>query len=98
MHTPSIRSGMNIGGYDLIRPLGSGGAATIYEALHPSLGRVALKLLHACPSDAAHAEQARARFLREARAASLVRHAHVSAVAKLHSAGIVHRDSVTRGS
>jgi tRNA A-37 threonylcarbamoyl transferase component Bud32 len=78
MQKPSIRPGLTVGNYDLLRPIGTGGAATVYEAVHRSLGRrVALKLLHASPSDAVHAEQARARFVRETRAASRVRHAHV---------------------
>jgi serine/threonine protein kinase len=139
--TPSGRPGMSIGSYDLLRPIGSGGSATVYEAVHRSLGRhVALKLLHARRDETPLAGQVLSRFLREARAAARVRHPHIvdvfdfgeadgipflvmelvggeslaqrlrrekrlplthalgillpifSAVATLHSAGIVHRD------
>jgi tRNA A-37 threonylcarbamoyl transferase component Bud32 len=78
MNTLSIRPGQTVANYDVLRPIGSGGAGTVYEAVHRSLGRrVALKLLHARASDAARADQARARFMRETRAACRVRHAHV---------------------
>ena len=67
-------SGQVLGGrYRLLRPLGHGGMATIYEAEHVEIGkRVALKVL----TDARCSDTAR-RFLQEARAASQLRHEHI---------------------
>ncbi len=50
----------------------------VYEAHHEALGRrVAIKVLHALAAEAPKAGIARARFLREGRAAAQVRHDHV---------------------
>jgi serine/threonine protein kinase len=67
-------SGQVLGGrYRLLRPLGHGGMATIYEAEHVEIGkRVALKVL----TDARCSDTVR-RFLQEARAASQLRHEHI---------------------
>jgi serine/threonine protein kinase len=67
-------SGEVLGGrYRLLRPLGHGGMATIYEAEHVEIGkRIALKVL----TDARCSDTAR-RFLMEARAASQLRHEHI---------------------
>lgn len=76
--TPGGRPGVSLGSYDLLRVIGNGGSATVYEAVHRSLGRpVALKVLHARPADAPLTEQVLKRFLRERRAAARVRHPHV---------------------
>jgi serine/threonine protein kinase len=76
--TPSGRPGVSLGSYDLLRIIGNGGSATVYEAVHRSLGRpVALKVLHAPPAEAPLTEQVLKRFLREGRAAARVRHPHV---------------------
>lgn len=53
-----------IGGYHLLRVLGTGGSGTVWEAQDEGGARVALKLLH--PSVGA-TEEARTRLLREAR-------------------------------
>ncbi|WP_051760498.1 serine/threonine protein kinase [Herbidospora cretacea] len=53
--------GTRLGGYTILRTLGSGGQGTVYLATAPGGGQVALKVLHAVPEDGA-AE----RFLREA--------------------------------
>ena len=63
-----------IGPYLLGRELGRGGMGVVWEARHPVLGTpVALKLLPEPLAD----EEARARFLREARACAELRHPHV---------------------
>lgn len=64
-----------LGAYRLLRALGAGGMATVYEAEHLGLQkRVAVKVLR--PELAASADM-RARFLREGVAASRIRHPHV---------------------
>jgi len=63
-----------LGRYTLVRPLGSGGMATVWEATHGPLAlRVAVKVLR---HDLARDAVARQRFLREAAAAARVRHPH----------------------
>jgi serine/threonine-protein kinase len=64
-----------LGPYAIVRPLGHGGMASVYEAVHVGLGkRVAIKVMQ--PHLAAH-ETTSARFVREGRAVAKVRHAHV---------------------
>jgi serine/threonine protein kinase len=64
-----------LGAYRVTRRIGNGGMATVYEAVNTKLEkRVALKVLHShvdCGPDA------RARFLREGRAAARLHHPHV---------------------
>jgi hypothetical protein len=63
------------GRYRLIRVLGEGGMGTVFEAVHLELGkRVAIKVLTAFSS---RHDDASARFLREARAASAVESEHI---------------------
>ena len=73
---PESREGQLLGGkYQLEQLLGSGGMGDVYRATNTLIGRtVAIKLLRA-----EHAKNAEigARFLREARAANLVRHDNV---------------------
>ena len=64
--------GKRIGKYRIVRHLGSGGMASVFEAVHESAGvRAALKVLH--PNLAANHEVA-LRFRSEAHAANLVHH------------------------
>ncbi|MFO0847154.1 MAG: serine/threonine-protein kinase [Gemmataceae bacterium] len=64
-----------IGGYRVVRVVGRGGMAVVYEAVDPDLDRrVALKVL---PAAAAADPEARRRFLHEARTAALLQHAHI---------------------
>lgn len=65
------------GRYRIHEPLGSGGMGTVYRALDERLGRhVALKWMHFHEHDGLR-DAAFARFVREARAAALVRHPNV---------------------
>ncbi len=72
--TPSVR---------LERPLGSGGMASVWVAMHSGLdAEVAVKFLRGPHADD---EKMRSRFAREAMAASRVKSAHV---VKVHDAGV----------
>src|SRR5262249_41444685 len=64
-----------LGGYRVLRVLGQGGMGVVFQAEDVQLQRhVALKVM--LPALAA-SESARARFLREARAAAAVKHDHI---------------------
>ncbi len=70
----SLAPGTMLGKYRIVRGLGAGGMAAVYEALHTGIGKpVAIKTLRALSTDA----RAEARFLREAAAASRLDHPHV---------------------
>jgi serine/threonine-protein kinase len=74
-----------LGAYQLLRALGTGGMATVYEAEHLGLQkRVAVKVLR--PELAASADM-RARFLREGIAASRIRHPHVVDITDVGESG-----------
>ena len=67
-----------LGGYRVMKVLGSGGMGVVFQAEDPQLGRlVALKAM--LPALAASAG-ARQRFLREARAAAAVKHDNIVAI------------------
>ncbi len=67
-----------LGRYEVLRPLGSGGMATVYLARDTDLDRlVALKVPHL---DARSSPQVLERFQREARAAALLRHPNICPV------------------
>ena len=69
------RQGARLGPYAIIAPLGHGGMASVYEAVHIGLGkRVAIKVMR---SQLAADETSAARFVREGRAVARVRHPHV---------------------
>jgi serine/threonine-protein kinase len=66
----------HIGRYRILEMLGSGGMGAVYKAEDPSLRRVvALKVPHLARSSGS--KEAEQRFLREARAAAVIRHPHV---------------------
>src|SRR5579864_5912085 len=71
-------AGRTLGGYRIIKQLGAGGMGIVYLAEDPQLRReVALKVMR---PEAAASAQARARFLREARAAARIEHDHIVTV------------------
>jgi WD40 repeat protein len=74
---PAPAAGITLGPYRLLEELGRGGMGVVYRAHDEALRRVvAVKLLLPGEADPA----ARARFVREARAAANVQHDHVVAV------------------
>jgi len=74
-NTSEGEASRRLGQYEIIREIGRGGMAVVYEAEHVGLKkRVAIKMLHSNSSGDSHAE---ARFVREGRAAARVRHLHV---------------------
>ncbi len=71
----SIAPGTRIGNYVIVGPLGSGGMGAVYKAHDPKLQRtVAIKVL------AKQDEDASARLLQEARAASALDHPNICTV------------------
>ncbi len=68
------------GGYRIQRVLGRGGFAVVYEAVHPELGVVAIKVLDLASQDDTAGE---ARFVREAEMAARVKHPNVLQVHQL---------------
>ena len=70
-----IAPGTKIGDYEIQAPLGSGGMGAVYQAHDPTLQRtVAIKVL------AKQDEDASARLLQEARAASALNHPHICTI------------------
>src|SRR5271166_967069 len=68
-------SGLVAGKYEIVRLIGRGGMGSVWEGRHASLGtRVAIKFID---KQQAESEDARARFVAEARAAAMIdtRHA-----------------------
>src|SRR5690606_11750379 len=76
-HRAVHEPGTVVGGrYRLVRMVGEGGMATIWEAVHQTLDSpVAVKFMHA--PEGANVDHMRARFLREGRVAAAVRHRNV---------------------
>jgi serine/threonine protein kinase len=72
-----LAAGTTVARYELIRPIGSGGCGTVYEAVDTSLGRRVAVKLRPLSNGIATAMRDKARFLREARAAAHVRHPNV---------------------
>ena len=74
----ALTPGMRLGPYEILAPLGAGGMGEVYRARDSRLDRdVAVKVLS--PHLAATPEL-RARFEREARAASALNHPHICAL------------------
>jgi serine/threonine-protein kinase len=80
-----VTPGTVLGDYEVVRALGKGGMATVYEARHRALHkRVALKLLHLGHGDR-RADLSR-RFLREAENAARLSHPHAVDVSHVGTA------------
>ena len=78
-----LQPGAIFGRYQIVRPIGSGGMAAVYEAQHVDLHkRVALKVLHAYLALRLDVVQ---RFVLEARAASRFSHPHVVGISDIGS-------------
>ncbi|MGI8772224.1 MAG: protein kinase domain-containing protein [Acidobacteriaceae bacterium] len=74
----TVQIGETLLHYRLVRHLGSGGMGVVYEAEDTRLGRtVAVKLLHA---NISNDDEARQRFMREARAASAIDHPNLCTI------------------
>jgi serine/threonine-protein kinase len=75
LRAPSLGEGRTLGVYRIVRHLGTGGMAEVYEGMHVGLRkRVAIKVLKA---EMAANSDVRRRFLYEGQAASRIRHPHV---------------------
>ena len=73
-----LQSGHIIGHYEIIEKLGSGSMGIVYRARDLRLGRsVALKFI---PPQLRHEEELRERFVREARAASILYHPNICTI------------------
>ena len=74
----SLSTGARLGPYEIIAPIGAGGMGEVYRARDPRLGReVAIKVI---PELLAEHAEVRARFEREAKAASALNHPNICQV------------------
>jgi serine/threonine protein kinase/sugar lactone lactonase YvrE len=71
----TLTAGTRLGPYEIVAPLGAGGMGEVYRARDSRLDRtVAIKIL---PADLSPSIELKARFEREARAASALNHPHI---------------------
>jgi dienelactone hydrolase len=98
----ALTVGEHLGPYEVLAPLGAGGMGEVYRARDTRLHReVAIKVL---PPDALRDETRRARFLREARAASALNHPQIVTIHEIESEGdvdfivmeLVHGETLAR--
>ena len=74
----SLATGIRLGPYEVLSPLGAGGMGEVYRARDTRLGRdVAIKLL---PAEVAQDAERLARFRREAHLLASLSHPHIAAV------------------
>lgn len=73
-----LSSGVRLGPYEVVAPIGAGGMGEVYRACDTRLGRtVAIKIL---PSEFAQDAKLKIRFEREAKAISALSHPHICAL------------------
>ena len=78
----SFSPGSQLGPYQIVSQLGSGGMGVVYLAQDPRLKRqVAIKLL---PPDLTRDETAKQRFLQEAQAASALDHPNICTIFEIN--------------
>ena len=81
----ALQSGLRLGAYEVLAPLGAGGMGEVYLARDVRLGReVAIKAL---PADRFADEHRRRRFLHEARTLSSLDHPHIVTIHEIESSG-----------
>src|SRR5271169_2978129 len=81
----ALSSGTELGSYEVVAPLGSGGMGEVYRAHDSKLGRdVALKVL---PEAFARDTQRMARFEREAKVLASLNHPNIAAIYGLEESG-----------
>jgi eukaryotic-like serine/threonine-protein kinase len=81
-------SGMRLGAYEIVSPLGRGGMGEVYSARDPRLDRiVALKVL---PEAATLDAERRDRFEREARAVAALNHPHIVTIHSVEQVDDTH--------
>ena len=84
----TLSSGMRLGPYEILAPLGAGGMGEVYRARDTKLGRdVALKIL---PELFAAEPDRRARFQREAQVLATLNHPHIAAIYGFEDSGETH--------
>ncbi len=81
----ALSAGLKLGPYQILAPLGAGGMGEVYRALDPRLDReVAIKVVRA---ERLADPDRRARFVREARAASTLNHPNIVTIHEIESDG-----------
>ncbi|MEV7547844.1 protein kinase, partial [Streptomyces sp. NPDC089915] len=76
------------GRYRLLRPVGEGGMGQVWEARDERLGRaVAVKVISLLAGGGSRGDEARARFLREARITARLQHPNIVTIHDLGETG-----------
>ncbi|MBE9498603.1 serine/threonine protein kinase [Streptomyces sp. GKU 257-1] len=84
----AVREQLLGGRYRLVQQLGEGGMGQVWEARDETLGRpVAVKVISLLTGGGSRGEEARARFLREARITAHLQHPHIVTIHDLGESG-----------